>query len=318
MFRSCLILTLFSLGSFAQLPTSAQDTSCLHRTLALNVEDSTGLPVQGLTPTDFQAKLRAGPAKILSIVPDDRPHRLVILIDASGSMTMFWGQALASALALAETPLHNVQMALLVFGQKVYEQIDFSRGQSAVADRLREFRAGAADPIQLVHGRTAILDALLSGLQLLDAPTSADSLYLLTDGAENASRTHLDDVAHRLTSSGVRLFVSFVGTRSGVRPRTSEEIFGPVSFSQLVRKTGGGMIQPFADGVPTNPKDGEKLAEVVNAFHQKMIHNFRLEIELPGPLDKWHEWELKLSGGNKNRWKNVRVAYPTELAPCGP
>jgi hypothetical protein len=99
-------------------------------------------------------------------------------------------------------------MALLVFGTDVYEKIEFSKGQSAVAEKLRRIRSNEAYSHQLFHGKTALYDSLLAGLQLLDSPTSADSLYVITDGHENASRAHFDDVARRFISTGVRLFVS--------------------------------------------------------------------------------------------------------------
>jgi hypothetical protein len=323
-FRSYLIPTLLGLAAFTQLPASAQQASCLHRTLALNVDDSRGIPVRGLSPADFQAKLRGEPAKILSIVPDDRIHRIVILIDASSSMTRVWGESLAPASALAETSLPHVQMALLVFGTNVYEKIEFSIGQTAVAERLRQMRSGATYPNQLRHAKTALYDSLLAGLQLLDSPSSADSLYVITDGRENASRAHFDDIAHQLISSGVRLFVSQVVDEGEIfdnsgRRVTREPIYGPPPVSNLAAETGGETIQPFPDGIlPTKPKEAQTIAEAMSAFHRKMIHNFRLELELPRPLDKWYPWELKLAGGNKERWKNVRLLYPTQLAPSGP
>jgi len=67
-----------------------------------------------LTPSDFEAKFYGQPVKILSIVPDDLPHRVVILLDASGNMAHVWKPALAAASDLAETPLPNVQVALIV------------------------------------------------------------------------------------------------------------------------------------------------------------------------------------------------------------
>ena len=319
-FRSYLIPTLLGLAAFTQLPASAQQASCLHRTLALNVDDSRGIPVRGLSPADFQANLRVGSPKILSIVPDDRMHRIVILIDASGSMSRVWRESLAPASALAETPMRNVQMALLVFGGNVYEKIEFSKGQSAVAEKLRQIRSSEAYSHQLFHGKTALYDSLLAGLQLLDSPSSADSLYLISDGRENASRAHFDDVAHRFITTGVRLFVSQVVADDTLNPQLgSGELDGPARFHELARKTGGEMIQPFRDGVvPTKPKEAQRIAEGVNAFHKNMIHSFRLEVELPRPLDKYYSWELKFAGDNNERWKNVRLLYPTQLAPCGP
>ena len=89
----------------------SQDESCQHRTVPLSVYDSEGLTIRGLTPSDFEAKYRGQPVKLLSIVPDDRPHRIVILLDASGSMKEMWRPALAAASDVAESQLANTQIA---------------------------------------------------------------------------------------------------------------------------------------------------------------------------------------------------------------
>jgi hypothetical protein len=227
-------------------------------------------------------------------------------------------ESLAPASALAEAQLPNAQLALLIFGDKTYELIDFSQGQNVVAERLRQIRSRSADSGQLVRGRTALYDSLLAGLQLLQTPTSADSLYLVSDGGDNASRAKFDEVAHRLTSSGVRLFVSLIVGGFGNRGPTPEEQNGPMDMSDLVKRTGGDIAVPFGQGVPTNPKEAERFAEAMAAFHRKMIQNYRMEVELPGPQDKPRTFELKPSVENKQRWKNVRVTYPTEISPCKP
>jgi hypothetical protein len=86
-------------------------------------------------------------------------------------------------------------MALIVFKDKIEEQISFSDGQSAVAEKLHQMRSTANVSGQTTGGRPAIFDSLLGGLRLLETPTSADSLYLVSDGADNASHAHLNDVA---------------------------------------------------------------------------------------------------------------------------
>ena len=318
MFQFYLILSLLGLVAFQQTPASVSGSSCLHRTLSLNVDDSKGFPIQGITLADFEARLRGRPVKIVSIVPDDRPHRIVILIDASGSVHTKRSQVLSLASALAETRLPNAQIALVIFGTTIYEQIGFSPGQSAVAEKLRQIRSDTTDSRKLFRGMTALNDSLLAGLKLLETPTSADSLYLLSDvEGDNASRVQFQEVAHRLTSSGVRLFVAKVIDGSGNRP-TPEETDGSRNMSDLVRRTGGEVILPFGQRDPAKPKGAERITVAMNLFHQRLIQNSRLEIELTGPLDKPRTWELKLSGEQKKQWKNARLMYPTELAPCKP
>ena len=316
MSRSDLIFALLCVIALLQTPASSQETSCPHRTLPLTLEDSQGIPIEGLQTADLQTKFRAGPVKVVSIVPDDRPHRIVILVDASGTMATKWREVLAPASDLAETTLPNTRMALLIFKDKIEEQVSFSQGQSAVAERLRQIRSMKNASGQATGGRTALLDSLLVGLQLLETPTSADSLYLISDGADNASQAHFNDVAQRLSSSGVRLFVSLTVGHFGNRSLTPVEERGPLDMNNLVKRTGGEINTPFSRGFPTKPEEAERLSQAMNRFFRAMAQNYRVEVELPAALEKPTSWELKLSEEGSVRWKNSRLNYPTELTPC--
>src|SRR6201987_6148915 len=101
--------------TFAQLTDAVPpDTSCLHRTLPLSIQDARGLPLRDATASDVEARIHGAGIKVLSLAPDDRQHRIVILLDASGSMQVNWFDAVVLASALADFRLPNVQMALLI------------------------------------------------------------------------------------------------------------------------------------------------------------------------------------------------------------
>jgi hypothetical protein len=317
MLRLIPTLALISLAALVETTAWSQESSCLRRTLPLTLENAQGFPLDGLSTADVETKFpAAGTVKVLSIVPDERPHRIVILVDASGSMATKWGEVLAPALGLAETALPNTKMALLIFKDKVEEQISFSQGQDVIAERLRQIRSMAKARGQTASGRTALFGSLFIGLQLLETPTSADTLYLISDGADNTSHARFRDVAQRLSASGVRLFVSLVVGQYGNRSPTSEEVNGPLDIGDLVRKTGGKINTPFGQGVPTKLEEAQRLSQAMQRFYAAMAQNYRLEVELPTTLDKPTSWELRFSEEGKSRWKNARVNYPTQLAAC--
>jgi VWA domain containing CoxE-like protein len=305
--------------AFTLAPTgdAAQDAACLRRTLPLSVQDSRGLPIRGLTPSDLAAKIRDADIKIVSITPDERPHRIVILLDASGSMKMSWLDTLVLASALAELQVPNVQMALLIFGTKIQEKVDFTAGQRAVAERLRQIRSGAKNATKSIEGRTALYDALLAGVQLLgSSASSADVLYFISDGADNASQTRVGELSRELTSRGVRLFAADVFTPIAYRNRTPEEINGPRQLDDLIKQTGGDMILPFPNGPPAKP-DWHTVGQVMNVFYLRMVQNYLVELELSSSLNKRRKWELNLVGARREQWKGARLKYPDELLPCG-
>jgi hypothetical protein len=157
--------------------------------------------------------------------------------------------------------------------------------------------------------------------------TSADILCLVSDGGDNASRAQFDEVSRRLTSSNVRLFVSLVVgdlgeiTGVGYRSPTPEEAKGPTDMRDLIRKTGGKMIVPFTSRLHVQPKEMEQISAALSIFHHNMIHSYRMDVELPVPLAKERNWELKAADQNREPWKDATIIYPIypeKLEPCKP
>src|ERR1700693_5679431 len=82
---SCVILSaIFVL--FTQTPLSAQKPDCTHRMVFVSVLDREGNAVPGVTAADFRATVDNKPANIVSAVRDAQPRRIVVVLDASGSM----------------------------------------------------------------------------------------------------------------------------------------------------------------------------------------------------------------------------------------
>jgi hypothetical protein len=88
------------------------------------VQDSLGKPISGLIPADFESQFRGKPVKIVSVIPDQRPHRIVILLDASRSTAHKWERALYLATHLIGMPLPNTQIALVVFDKRIHGLVD--------------------------------------------------------------------------------------------------------------------------------------------------------------------------------------------------
>jgi len=305
----------------------AQDESCLRRIVSVAVADRNWVPVPDLKPVDFRAGYRGKPVKILSVVPDNRPHRIVIVLDASGSLgpspaSGNWqlGRALASH--LAESRLQNASLALLIFNDRIQEQIDFSQGSAAVVKRLREIGADPNYVKTRVRGRTALWDTIIVGLGLLQNPTSADAFYAITDGGENASRARPNEVRRLLAASGSRVFVSLLLGSPGNRSLTPEEQNGPDEMGAMALATGGSVFGPVTQtrfGLALVGSDSDQkltASDALSHFYQTMLGGYRVEIELPSDVDKWREWKLALSKEKQQQFKNAQLGYTRDLAPC--
>src|SRR5260370_28942747 len=72
---SMLALVLFARGA------RTQEVNCQRRVLPIALRDKLNLPIQGISTADFEAKVHGKPIKILSLAPDPRPHRLLLILD---------------------------------------------------------------------------------------------------------------------------------------------------------------------------------------------------------------------------------------------
>ena len=326
--RNFLCLIFFSLTNLTL--ASAGDSPCVHRTLTLNVFNAAGGLVRGLEPTDFEGKLGGKAVKILSVKPDERPHRIAVLLDTSGEVlgqpdAEEWVAANTIASHISQAPPQNASLALFLFSHKVNEPIDFSKGAPAAAKRLSKIRGNVEYAKEYLHGKTAPHDAILAALQLLGDSRFSDAIYVIGDGADNQSRNGAHAVRDALVGKGVRLFVSMLsfGSVSGMSDwdRRSAES-DPIEMSELSSASGGLVFGRFGAGpfrkIIYNLKAGEGQAtgNLLASMYAGMTRNDLLEIELPEPVSDWKKWSLELSTDRKKSHKDWFLVYPQELAPC--
>src|ERR1700691_1542012 len=124
----------------------AQADSCLRRSVPVNVLNDQGQIVTGLTENNFIGSMHHQSVKILSVRQDDSPRRVVIVIDASGSMTgerSTWHLNLAVARNLV-TPMSSETLAgLIVFGSKGYKNMSLPSNKKQLEDELTILEPGS-------------------------------------------------------------------------------------------------------------------------------------------------------------------------------
>lgn len=286
--------------------------------------------MRGLEPSDFEGRLGGKAVKIISVKPDGRPHRIAVLLDTSGAVlgqpdAEEWVAANTIASHISEAPLQNTSLALLLFSDKVNEQIDFSRGAPAAAKRLAQIRGDVEYAKEYLHGKTSPRDAILSAMQLVGDPRFSDSMYVIGDGADNQSRNGAHAVRDALVSRGVRLYVSMLsfGSVSGMSDwdRRSAES-DPIEISGLSTASGGVVFGRFGFGpfrrviYGLKAGEGQVTGNLLASMYAGMMRNDLIEIELPEPVNDWKKWSLELSSDRKKAHKDWFAIYPQELAPC--
>lgn len=326
--RSLRLLFALLLAAAVPLSSHAQQT-CERRTVPVSFLDGQILPIRNVAPRDLVAQLDKKPVKILSIVPDERPHRIVLVLDSSGSMDMgnvqsaapsYWTMALTLAQNFAAENADNVKLALVMFNSHVTDTIGFDAGNAAVEARLHQLLGDKTFEKTSVRGRTPMRDAVALANQLFDHPTSADAIYLLTDGDDNASVHKPRDVTRLLSASSVRLFVTLFPQLDLVTEDGSTKL---QELSDMATYSGGEILLQldWYDGraVVASHLDAIKqltFEQIMTRLYQTILQDDLVEIELPAPAFRDEKWKLNFSEDARQRWKDAKITYPVLLSGC--
>lgn len=313
---------------------SAQDLDCKHRTISLIALDNSGATVVGISALDLRAKLHNDDPQITSVRQDRRPHKIVVLVDISSSMSgesggrearMSWD--LVSHVVLSQLP--NTSLALLTFDDAVRDRVDFSPENQMIVKYLaqRQKAPSATKPKQ----KTAVYDSILAAAAMLHSPDSTNSILLISDGQDNSSKAHATDTARELASQGVALHAILL-TPESLRQRSSfsvEEAQANDAIRSLIGDTGGlvygplGRILPGAnsgmvEGISYDLSDSEKkeLAEGLAKFYSSILNDQLAELQISSPDKKWRTLTLSFSKEKSSASKGLSLAYPRQFPAC--
>src|SRR5437870_3983795 len=139
-------------------------------------------------------------------------------------------------------------------------------------------------------------------------------------GGDTASKSSPVAVEKALVSAGIRLFAFLVVDYPGLR-RVPEELYGPDDFLQLVQATGGSTLQLNATRrseprYPVEERDRLALGAVTGQLYLQMAQFYRLEVDLPEPVNKRRGWKLEMVNERGAKMKEWQVAYQATLLPC--
>jgi len=208
------------------------------RSVVVNVFDVHGKAVRDLTKENFRLLLNGKPTAVLDARYGFAPRRMVVLLDMSGSMTGEkatgkWRIAREAVNdLLAESP-SGMSIAMLSFAGKVREVFDFSQGKNTISKWLNQ---GSGREAQLGYpARTALFDSVLAGLQLLQPVQPGDTLYVITDGGDDASFASAARTKKMLLQSGVRMYTLLFAALS----KFPDEQEAKSSFLSMVQDSGG-------------------------------------------------------------------------------
>jgi len=303
---------------FGPAVSRAQTDSCLVRTVTVGALTDRGEAVTDLVPESFTASLHKKQVQIRSVTPKDLPPRVMLLLDASGSVVSVaadWQPSVGIASSIVRTLPAGSQIGLVVFAGKIDIYVDLTTDRSKIQRELETLKKGP--PVSVLG--TALWDSVSKVVATeFTVPREGDSIYAITDGDDTASLAKVNDVSKVLVAKHIRLFGFVDRSEESALIAGGEQM---ANFRNTVSATGGYAIivkgnhpemSPLPAGAFRKPDGLEKLL----AIQLNQISQFySLEIELPESLGKNQEWQLRPVDSSPRKFL---VTYPHTLASCSP
>lgn len=176
--------------------------------VGVNVRDRRGRPVPGLAREDFRLFDNGRPREIEHFGTESVPVDVLLALDVSGSMQKGFGDVRAAALAMIDTLRPQDRVTLAGFNTSLF--------LIAPPQATREQRVAALRRVSATGG-TAVNDAILAGLKMLQAQEGRRALIIFTDGEDRASQTSDASLEQRLLADNVVLYAVGQGRAAEVR-----------------------------------------------------------------------------------------------------
>jgi hypothetical protein len=290
--------------------------NCVDREVDVNVLNNDGQVVERLSAADFKGFVHRKPVEIVSVVWDQNPHRVLILLDGRGLATTpeTWTLALDRADKIVTRMPAATEIGLIAFTWRSKHNLDFTTDRQEILGGLRGLRT-IANVKPRGHVQNALWKAISESLRSFAPPRHGDVLYVVSDGVDSKSEVDWGGLENSAVASGIRVFAFQVQWLIGGSPM---RVVGSThELKELVDATGGYLIMHFQP-LPKvafsqlGPKMEDDLAGLDRQFRQ-IIGYYRVEVRVPQPVDKPEKWDLRVIGRNN---ANNSVVYPQILASC--
>ncbi len=291
---------------------AAAQSQCVWQT-QVNVLDQNGAQVTGLTTNSFEAQVGKRPLHMVSVLPETRARRVLILLDVSGSMhesPAKWDTALLMVKDAANRLPPEDPIGFATFGGALEFKIDFSRDRQALLDEL----SNLADVSKIrPQVGTAFFDAIADAATKFGEQVAGDLIYVISDGADNHSERSEKAVEEILQRRGIRLFILILDLGQLRRSmfRSPGEVYAMRSTGEFAANTGGGSARYSTATIERVPKDVQQQIMGGAAHLYQLMHSgYVLKVEIPQSVEKPEKWKL-----NVNQ-KRAKVLYSRQLFPC--
>jgi hypothetical protein len=310
--KFALALALLWVASQALMAESA----CPLQLVIVNVRNNDGTFVDNLPPTAFHATGHGLTITTLSATSVATPQRVVLVFDASGSMSSgskLWRGTKLMADQIVQTMPASTRMGFIAFASRPLTTLDFSHSRTEIRAAIEQL-TGSRDDVRLSELQTSLWDALLKASDLLGDTEPGDSVIVISDGRDNHSKAREQDVERVYMRRGIRLFA--VAIQAGAL-LSEEERLGAESLVTFARATGAGTAVDAAKfHFDLSPTDPALLQQILRQISDEVAHFYVLKLSESAGTRNPERWHLEIVGENNKRRKGLTLTYPQRILPC--
>jgi len=257
--------------------------------LTLTVVDGNGTPVAGLTREDFRVHEDGKKQEIMEFAVEQRPLRIALILDTSGSMRQELPQVQLAAAGFLDVLLPPDRAMVVDFDDQVMLLQDLTDTREDLKDALMSTFA---------RGGTAMYDAIHATLRRLAKQDERKAVVLLSDGGDTASVLDKDRALEATRTGDVLIYAIGLGNADRSVLRT------------VARESGGRAF--FAD-------KAEELAGIYQRIAEELRNQYVITYSSTRPEydGKWREVKVTYTGSGDYTVR-TRPGYYAVRTPLRP
>jgi hypothetical protein len=193
------------------------------------------------------------------------------------------GSSLAAAIAATAPP--SIALSFVAFGSKESKVLQAEKDHHDLVEQITLLRDQKLD----IHPRhTKLWDSVASTIDKPLPLQSGDAIFIVSDGADNASHNHPEELERRLYGSGIRVFAFALDSGD---PKTEEEHAGPENLREFAKRSGGDcLILQGSSSLGVNSladfsmslEDRQEIQNTIVRFLTEAVRPYRVELAPEG------------------------------------
>lgn len=271
-----------------------------------------------LQSEDIRGKINGKPVQVLGVMKPTNAERVVIVLDASRSMSWKWQRAVEFAVEIVRDSPSSTEFALVLFAGDEFRTVGFGKTGPEMITEIMSFKDVKPD------GRAGLRDAIWEAVNMFPPNQQGDTILVISDGGDNQSKVSPRQLREAMWSRGIRVmfalfFKEYDFIEPSSRPPTPSSPSGPGMYGTIVGDNGdadAAWLSESSGGFFSRIKDARVLPKVAQEIAFEFENYVAVQIKVPPPLDKDASLHLEAVDPSGRKRRNVKLRFPEKLPPC--